>query len=699
MTEQAPILRLRSGCKWSILATANRYFFAIVITMLWISAVYAQEKQSIQVRTFDQKLQPFRNLEVSLNDKDYFSVGQRGVAVVEINSSDLPIKSVKLKDEKLEAASWDFSKGVIEIIVRPKSYSMVHFIVQFPDGTRLAKSQLSYQGAKTITVETDAAGEANIPVPLNEKITSANQLLIPGFQISRLNISPQHNVIIVNRPKVQEAQKTAKTSTLQNRLNEFNMGNLDSIKSVTVFYAVFKDIAMKDLTAAERARMDEKFHELVVQMEDSIARSKNPILSTISDSSFVTEDIRSLVTHTTNESEALRANRAEFDEKIRVISSKLEKGISNFSPAERQSLLNDLDLLEKLLAENESRFYQNRDGYRLAINELKEKYFDIQTLQTKLSDSEKQREEEQQKFRQRTFMIAGVLIVFGALIVLLMSFSARLRKQAKDLKAANEEIQTINENLEAIVVKRTKLLEETNKELDTFLYRASHDLRSPIRSILGLCNIMDSIPQSELLTRMKGTTLGMDRMLKKLIYISEISQQSANITDVQVANAIHDVKTRLGEMIRDSGVRINIECPDNIKMRTSPALLENILTNLVENAIFFSILKDPHHAQVDIRAHVKGNAIEISVYDNGVGIDESIKPRLFDMFFTGHEKAKGNGLGLYAVHKSVMALYGKIRVESEVGRFSQISVVIPQADTPASNHKRRQNALSSADGP
>jgi signal transduction histidine kinase len=89
------------------------------------------------------------------------------------------------------------------------------------------------------------------------------------------------------------------------------------------------------------------------------------------------------------------------------------------------------------------------------------------------------------------------------------------------------------------------------------------------------------------------------------------------------------------------------------------------------------MLKDPHHAEVDIIAAVKGNALEISVYDNGVGIDESIRPRLFDMFFTGHEKAKGNGLGLYAVHKSVMALYGKVSVESEVGRYSRISVVLP----------------------
>ena len=168
-------------------------------------------------------------------------------------------------------------------------------------------------------------------------------------------------------------------------------------------------------------------------------------------------------------------------------------------------------------------------------------------------------------------------------------------------------------------------------------------------------------------------------MLKKLIYISEISQQSSNISTVQVATSIHEVKSRLEETIRDTGVKINIECPENISIRTSPALLENILTNLVENAIFFSMLKDSHHAQVDIIAIVKGNAMEISVYDNGVGIEEAIRPRLFDMFFTGHEKAKGNGLGLYAVHKSVMALYGKISVESEVGHYSRISVLIPHS--------------------
>ncbi len=177
MTEQRLIFQLqttiqRSGVTWV------RTLLIIVLSGIWILNASAQEKQTIQVRTFDQKLQPLRNIEVSLNGKDYISVGQKGVAIVEVNSSDLPVKSVKIKDEKLEAASWDFSKGVIEIIVRPKSYTMVHFIVQFPNGTRLAKSPVTYKGSKPMNLETDAAGELDIPVPLTEKITGANQFFI-----------------------------------------------------------------------------------------------------------------------------------------------------------------------------------------------------------------------------------------------------------------------------------------------------------------------------------------------------------------------------------------------------------------------------------------------------------------------------------------------------------------------------------------
>src|SRR5690606_7058292 len=101
------------------------------------------------------------------------------------------------------------------------------------------------------------------------------------------------------------------------------------------------------------------------------------------------------------------------------ISSKLEKGITNFTAAERLALLTDLDLLTKLLIENEGRFYQNQSDYREIINNLKEKYFDVENLETKLSETEKQREEEQRLFQLRLLFIGCVVLVFGILIIIL----------------------------------------------------------------------------------------------------------------------------------------------------------------------------------------------------------------------------------------------------------------------------------------
>jgi len=74
---------------------------------------------------------------------------------------------------------------------------------------------------------------------------------------------------------------------------------------------------------------------------------------------------------------------------------------------------------------------------------------------------------------------------------------------------------------------------------------------------------------------------------------------------------------------------------------------------------------------------VKNKNVVISIYDNGVGIDESIRSKIFDMFFMGHEKSEGNGLGLYTVRKCVQAMHGKIEVESEVGRYTKFIVSIP----------------------
>ncbi len=657
----------------------SRPFFVSVIILFLSITLQAQEKQSIQIKTFDQKLKPLGNIEISINDMEYVSVGNKGSVIVELNSSELPIKGIKIKDDKLEAASWNLSKGIVEIIVRPKNYYLAHFKLRFSNGNPASSIKLTFRGSKVVTITSNPEGEFDLPLPLNEKVTSINQFQFQDLRATKMNLSDSENVIFIERPKVVSTQekKAEITSTVKEDFSHFDLDRLDSIQSLTVFYAVFKDVSIKSFDEESRARIDAKFNQLLLQRDGIYEGDKPDFIRNISDSSFLAEDLKNLLNQSTLESNLLETNREDFESKIKMISEKLERGVTNLTKDERMSLLRDLDLLEKMLIENESKFYQNQNDYREIIDALREKYFDTQKLEDQLSIAEKERDEEQRTFRQRLMIGGVILLIFAILIILLITFSNRVRRQSNDLKSANEEIKTINENLEEIVVKRTKLLEESNKELDTFLYRASHDLRSPIRSILGLFYIIDHIPQSELVVRVKATTLGMDNMLKKLIVISEISSKSKNREAINICSAINHAKSELLEFINESGVQFHCDCDEAIQVEISPALLSIVLNGLLENAIFFSALKGKEHARVEVGAFVKNKNVVISIYDNGVGIDESIRSKIFDMFFMGHEKSEGNGLGLYTVRKCVQAMHGKIEVESEVGRYTKFIVSIP----------------------
>lgn len=433
------------------------------------------------------------------------------------------------------------------------------------------------------------------------------------------------------------------------------------------------------MSDAAKKKIDAKFSELVIQLQDSIMRNNNGFIGRISDSSFVNDDIGNLLSQATQESQMLDQQRAEFDEKIRMIENKLASGISTMDEKTRSNLLSDLTRLEMILSQNENRFYKNQNDYRSIINSLKEKYFDIADLENKLFQSEAQRLEEQRAFRQKLFITLGILFFFGIFILLLVYLGEKLKKQKKELVRVNGEINRINGNLESLVAERTKLLEEANKELDTFLYRASHDLRSPVCSIIGLCNIalhMSNGESKDLVERVVFTISTMDKLLKKLSIISEINQPT-NFTSITLLELVEGVKGNFNKTIQEQKIQFTIDCPADLVVYSYPNLIETILANLIENAFFYSVMKDPENAKVELKAAIKNDHVEICVHDNGIGVDEEISPRLFDMFYKGNINSKGHGLGLYIVQKSVQALDGKIEVESVAGDFTKFVVQLP----------------------
>jgi signal transduction histidine kinase len=329
--------------------------------------------------------------------------------------------------------------------------------------------------------------------------------------------------------------------------------------------------------------------------------------------------------------------------------------------------------------QNENRFYKNQNDYRSVINSLKQKYFDISELENKLSESEARRLEEQRAFRQKLFVTLGVLFVFGILILLLIYFGDKLKKQKKELELANGEIQRINENLEDLVAQRTKLLEDANRELDTFLYRASHDLRSPVCSIIGLCNIamhMSDGESKDLVQKVVFTTSIMDRLLKKLSIISEINQPT-NFSSITLLDLMEDVRELFATTAAEQKIELAVDCPADLVIYSYPNLIETVLINLIENAFFFGAMKDPDNVRVSVNASIKNDKVEISVLDNGIGIDQSINGKVFDMFFKGHEQSKGSGLGLYIVQKAIQALEGEIEVDSVAGEYTRFTILLP----------------------
>jgi signal transduction histidine kinase len=636
--------------------------------------VQAQQKQSVQVKTFDQKLQVFRNVEVSINGREYVAIGEKGVAFTELNAQE-QIRSVAIKNETLEAASWNFSKGVVEIIIRPKSHKVVALQIRNQDAGPVAHLPVIFEGSKTIKATSDANGKFEIPLSLEEKVISGSQFKVDGYHVVGLQGTDNGGVLTIERLKT-GAETAPKQSQPEEYFRNFDLSKLDSIQSLTAFYAIFKRYPMNTLSEEARRKIDEKFNQLVSQHEDSLKIAGSEFMGKISDSSLVGDDIRNLLSQAQLENSTLDGQRSDFDEKIRMINEKLTSGYVKLDANAREQLVTDLTLLEKLLTENESRFYKNQNDYRQIINALKEKFLDVQNLENRLSESEAQRLEEQRVFQQKLLAISVLVIVFGVLIILLIQFSARLRKQKKSLIEANAEVQRINENLESIVEQRTRLLAEANRELDTFLYRASHDLRSPVRSIFGLCNIGEHLSQRELVDKVMSTTQEMDRLLKSLSVISEINQPS-NYSSITLLNAVEDVRQKFSDYINAHQIQVQVSCPADLVFFSYPNLIDVILTNLFENALFFSSLQKGIDARIEFKADYKNDGVEFSVFDNGIGIGTEIRQRLFDMFYKGHEESKGNGLGLYIVQKSVQALNGSIRMESEVGKYTKFIVELP----------------------
>jgi ligand-binding sensor domain-containing protein/signal transduction histidine kinase len=271
-----------------------------------------------------------------------------------------------------------------------------------------------------------------------------------------------------------------------------------------------------------------------------------------------------------------------------------------------------------------------------------------------------------------------------------------LEKQKNDIEQKNEELQTqhdtlsvksaalekaqkrleeINSTLEKLIERRTNKLNTAVRELETFLYRASHDLRGPISSMLGLIRVaeLENGERDQVyINFLRKTTMRLERTLAKLVQKHTI-QKSKLVPEViskaGIEEMLHEIVLDIPHF-RAKDFQVNID--PSFSLQSDKTMLNILLSNLLENAFFFS--EQSEKTTVILEMRQTHRSVTISVTDFGPGIKEELKDKIFLMFYRGHELSDGNGLGLYLVQHALLRINGKISVETTP--FTRFTIAI-----------------------
>jgi signal transduction histidine kinase len=228
-----------------------------------------------------------------------------------------------------------------------------------------------------------------------------------------------------------------------------------------------------------------------------------------------------------------------------------------------------------------------------------------------------------------------------------------------------------------IQIEKNQIIENKNAELDSFFYRVSHDLKGPITSLQGLHNLVTMEVKDPTSLQYFGMYRNqVNRMYNIVMSLIDLTQMK-HMESVKVKI---DFPLLVSECISSYNYLDNFKIIDFVKeieevdFHSEWAIINTILQNLIENAIKYSRPYDPF---VKISIHRENNSIQISVEDNGQGIDEIHQAKIFDMFYRASERAKGSGLGLYILKRAVERLNGIIELKSKLHEGSTFIVTLP----------------------
>jgi signal transduction histidine kinase len=225
----------------------------------------------------------------------------------------------------------------------------------------------------------------------------------------------------------------------------------------------------------------------------------------------------------------------------------------------------------------------------------------------------------------------------------------------------------------------TQELIKNNQDLQQFSFITSHNLRAPVANLISILNLYDKKkPEDEfnqlLIEKFEEATLQLNSTLNDLINVLVIkSNTNVDKQDLVIDNVLSEVRKGIDNLLLENKGVITSDFSEVNIIKYNRIHLESIFLNLLTNAIRYrSAERKPG---ILIRSYREGKWIVVSFKDNGLGIDlKRYGDRLFGLYQRFHESKEGKGLGLYMVNSQVVAMGGKIEVESEPGKGSTFKV-------------------------
>jgi signal transduction histidine kinase len=269
----------------------------------------------------------------------------------------------------------------------------------------------------------------------------------------------------------------------------------------------------------------------------------------------------------------------------------------------------------------------------------------------------------------------GLIVVFIILLLTVISVLGWLcLRVRKEMRASSRQAEALN---------RANInLESANRELESFSYSVSHDLRSPLRAIDGYSSMLQEDHGTQLddtgrryIQMIRSGTQRMAALIDDLLTFSRLSRQSLNRQTVDMTTLARRAAAEVLESQPEPKPAVSI--PDLPPVHGDPALLRQVWTNLIGNAVKYS--SKSAAPEVQVRAAAEGRQVRYEVQDNGVGFDMKYADKLFGVFQRLHsiDEYPGTGVGLAIVQRIIIRHEGAVTAKGERGKGATFGFTLP----------------------